>query len=128
MINKKSHITCKGPEGNITSDFRDTQNIKHVRQWSLAFLSGPTILRYHGKILRDTDIIAHLSSKRNLQLSYTLLVDLDGLFERSMWYPDPSTKLPVVTHLKEPPDDLIRDILPRRFPLLSRQHFSFLWY
>ena len=91
MIQKNSHVILKGLEGQIQSDFRDTQNIKHVRQWARAFLSGPTILRYHGKTLRDMDVLANISIKHPMQLTYTLLADLDGLIECSIWYLDPTT-------------------------------------
>ena len=91
MIQKNLCVILKGPEGQIQSDFRDTQNIKHVRQWARAFLSGPTILRYHGKTLRDMDALVNISTKHPMQFTYTLLADLDGLIECSIWYRDPTT-------------------------------------
>ena len=124
MIQKNLCVTLKGPEGQIQSNFRDTQNIKHVRQWTRTFLSGPAIIRYHGKILRDMDVLANISPKQPMQLTYTMLADLDGLVECSIWYSNPTTNLSDVTHIKELPTELIRTVLTKRLPNKNHQHLS----
>ena len=126
MIRKSLCVTLKGPEGRLQSTFRGTQNIKHVRQWTRTFLSGPAIIRYHGKILRDMDVLVNISPKQPMQLTYTMLADPDGLIECSIWYSNPTTNLSDVIHIKELPTELIRSVLTKRLPNKNHQHLSLL--
>ena len=70
------------------------------------------------------DVLVNISPKQPMQLTYTMLADLDGLIECSIWYSNPTTNLSDVTHIKELPTELIRTVLTKRLPNKNHQHLS----